>query len=174
MFRYARLLKNRDLVFVCWVCTSRGYCPLPSSTSCLGWLAPYYFITAATPPAVHSPGLHLLLIAWLDNHGCMHRCPCLCVVSSCILPLSSWEYATPPAVFLVDSGIDFVLPHTLISAGSVTNLPLGYALSATSQSIWPRYIYLSCVVPSYVFVLLGSESLPLLEGMWFVAGLWVG
>jgi len=41
---------------------------------------------------------------------------------------------TPPAIFLVDSGRYFILPHTLISAGSVTDLPPGIALASASRS----------------------------------------
>jgi len=41
---------------------------------------------------------------------------------------------TPPPFFPVDSGIDFVLPHTFISAGSVTDLPLGITLASASRS----------------------------------------
>jgi len=40
----------------------------------------------------------------------------------------------PLAIFPVDLGIDFVLPHTLISAGSVTDLPQGFALASASRS----------------------------------------
>ena len=70
--------------------------------------------------------------------------------------------------------IDFVLPQTLMNAGSVTDLLLGMAVPSASQSICPKYIYLLCVVPSYVIVLWALVSLPLLEGMGFVVGLGVG
>jgi len=81
----------------------------------------------------------------------------------------------PPTVFQVDSAIDFVLPHSLISAGSVTDLPLEIALTSASQSIWSRYIYLSYVVLSYVIVRLALESLPLSKGMGLIVGCgWVG
>jgi len=79
-----------------------------------------------------------------------------------------------PAVFPVDSGIDFILQHSLVSAGSVRDLPLGFALASVSRRIQSRYIFLPCVVLSYVFGLLAPGSLPRLEGMGFVAGLWVG
>jgi len=79
----------------------------------------------------------------------------------------------PPTAFVVDSEIDFVLPHNLLSAGLVTDVHLGFALSLALWFIWPRYIYLLCVVPFYVFVLLAPEFLPLLEGMWLVAELWM-
>jgi len=102
------------------------------------------------------------------------------VVSACVsgvhayrlCPFGNMQHA--PSPFPVNSGINFLLPHTLISAGSVTYLPLGFLLASASQYIWSRYIYLSCVVPSYVFLLLAPGSLPLLDGLGFVVGLLVG
>jgi len=64
----------------------------------------------------------------------MSGCLRLSVGVSCLPPLYTRVHASPPAVFPLDSGIDFVLPHTLISAGSVTDLPLGIALDSASQS----------------------------------------
>jgi len=79
-----------------------------------------------------------------------------------------------PAAFQVEAGIDFVLPHTLITPGSITDLPRGFAHALASRHICPRYIYLSYVVPSYDFVLQTAEPLPLFKGMRPVAGLWMG
>jgi len=105
----------------------------------------------------------------------MRACLCLYVGSSCLPPLSLWEDATPPpTAFLVDLGIDLVLPDTFISAGSVTDLPLGISLASASWALCPRYIYLSSLVPFYVLFLRAPGSLPLFEGMTFVAGQWVG
>ena len=51
----------------------------------------------------------------------------------------------PPAVFLVDLEIDFILLHTVISADSVTNLPLGIALVPASQANMRQvYLLLGC------------------------------
>ena len=128
-------MKNRDPVSVGRLHTSRRYYPFHSSTSGFRRLSSYSLNTAPTPPAAPPPGLCLLLITWLDDRGCVCGCFCLCVGSSCLLPLSFQGHATPPpAIFLVDSGIYFILPHTLISAGSVTDLPLGIALASASRS----------------------------------------
>jgi len=135
MFRYSRYLKNRDPVSVGLVGTSRCYCPFRPSNSRLRRLAPYCFNSAATPPATTPPDLCLLLIAWLYDRGCVRGCLCLGVGSSCLLPLSFWGNALPPAVFPVDTGINFVLPHTLIRAGCVTDLPLGFPLASASRSL---------------------------------------
>ena len=51
---------------------------------------------------------------------------------------------TPPAVLPVDSGIDLVQPHTLISACSVTNLPLGIAHPSASQYMAQLHLPLVC------------------------------
>jgi len=134
MFRYVRQSKNRDLVSVSRFRTSRCYPPFPPSTSRLRRLAPDCFNTAATPPAALPLGRCVLLIAWLDDRGCVRGCLCLSIGVSCLPPLSSRGHATPPAVFPVDSGINYVLPDTLISAGSVTDLPLGIALASASWS----------------------------------------
>ena len=75
---------------------------------------------------------------------------------------------TASAVCPVELGIKYILPQTLISSGSGTDLPLGIALALASQSTWPRYIYPLCVVRSHIFVLLASGLLPLLNGMEFV------
>jgi len=81
----------------------------------------------------------------------------------------------PPTAFPFDLGIDFVLPHPLICAGSVSDLPLGFMLASASQALCPRYMYLSCVVPSYFFVLLAHESMPLSKENHFAIGCgWVG
>jgi len=132
-FRYGRHLKNRDPLSVGHVRTSRRSCPFRSSNSRFLRLAPYCFNTMATPPATPPPGLCLLPIAWLDDCGCVRGCPGLCVGSSYLPPLSFWGHASPPAVFPVDLGVDFVLPHTFIRSGSVTHLPLGFALTSASQ-----------------------------------------
>jgi len=85
-----------------------------------------------------------------------------------------WDMQHPLAVLLVDLEIDFILLHSLISAGLVTNLPLGIELATAARSRPPRYIYLLCVVPSYVFVLPASAFLRLFAGMGFITKLWVG
>jgi len=95
MFRYGGYSKNRDLILVGRVHTSRCDCPFYPSTSWLHRLAPYSFNTAATPPAAHPPGLCLLLMAWHNDRECMCGCFCLCVGSSCLSPLSFQEHATP-------------------------------------------------------------------------------
>jgi len=125
------------------------------------------------PPGSHPPGLYLLLISWLDDRACVWGCLCLSVGSSSLLLLPSQEGPTPPGAFPVDSRIDFVLPHSLITAGSVTDLPLRIVLALAPWSIRPRHIYLSCGVPSYIFVLLAAGSLPLFQGVRSVAELWV-
>jgi len=79
-----------------------------------------------------------------------------------------------PVGFLLDAGIDFVVPHSLISAGFINDLRQGFVLALASQSIWPRYIYRLCVVPSYVFVLVAPEFLSVREGIGRVARLLVG
>ena len=79
------------------------------------------------------------------------------------------------AVFPVYLGIDYILPHTLISAGSVSHLPLGSALALSSWALCPRSISFACMVPSYVFVLLAPVALPYFELMGLIAGCgWVG
>jgi len=81
----------------------------------------------------------------------------------------------PPTVILADLEIDLLLRHTLISAGSVTDLLLGFTLASALRARCPRYIYLLCVVLSSVFVLPAIESLPLFEEMGFVVSCgWVG
>ena len=94
-FRYSRHSKNRDPVLVSCVRTSCCYCPLWPSISWLCRLAPYCFNTAATPSATPPSGVCLLLIAWLDDHGCVRGCLCLYVESSYLQPLSLRGYATP-------------------------------------------------------------------------------
>jgi len=75
-------------------------------------------------------------------------------------------------LFPVDLGIDIVLPHTLISAGSVTDLLLGNTDTSAADSIWPWDNYMWCVVSLYDFNLLAPDLIPLLEGIRFVMGYW--
>jgi len=91
--------------------TSGYYCPFRPSTFRLRWLSPYCFDTAGTPPAAPPPGLCLLLIAWLNDRGCVRGCFCLCVGSSCLPPRSFRGHATPPRCLSVGLG-DRLCPAT--------------------------------------------------------------
>jgi len=157
--------------------TSCRCSPFRPSTSRLCQLAPYCFNTAATPPAALPPVLSLLLITWLNGLGSMRGWFSLSVGSSCLPPLSFPGHATPPhrlsgrlkhqlrpAIHSYKCWLGYQSPSRVCAR-------LGFPLASASRSIRPRYIYLSCVVPSYVFVLGAPESIPLFESIVFVAGL---
>jgi len=173
-FGYNPHSKNQDVGSVGRDGTSRRYCPFPPSNSLFCRPGSYCFNTAATPPATAPPGLYLLPIAWLNHHGYVQAVFCLCVWSSCLLPLSYQDMRDHPAVFQLDFGIDFILPHPLISVGSVTDFPQRFALASASWSICPRYIYLSHVVLSCIFGLRAPECLRVVQGIGCVAGRSVG
>jgi len=72
------------------------------------------------------------------------------MLTACVL---SGTCNTPPAVILVHSGIDFLLPQTLISARSVTNsvwclrsprLPGLFGPGTSTSRVWYRPMSLSC------------------------------
>jgi len=154
MFRYGEHSKNRDLVSVGRVCTSHCYCPFRPSTSQLYKLALYYFNTVATPPAVHPPGLCLLLIAWLDDRGCVRGCLCLSIAVSCLPPLSSRGHATPPRRLsggLRDRPRPATHPHKCwlsyrSPSGDCARLgfPVVYGPGTFTSRVWWRPMSLSC------------------------------
>jgi len=69
------------------------------STSWLCRLTPSSFNIGATPPDTPPPGLCVLLIARLHDHGCVSVCTYLCVGSSWLRPLTLWGYASSPSCF---------------------------------------------------------------------------
>ena len=84
----------------------------------------------------------------------------------------------PPAVFLVDLEINFILLYTGISAGSVTNLPLGIALVPASQA-YMHQVYLPLERGAIVCLCPASSGVPLSfrrNGVprWAVGGLTTG
>ena len=94
-FSTVGLLKVRDPILVGHIFTSRCYCPFHPSTSQLRQLSPYYFNTAATPPAAPPPGLCLLLIAWLNDLDGVRGCFCLFVGGLCLPSLSFRDMRHP-------------------------------------------------------------------------------
>jgi len=154
MFRYSRHWKNRDPVSVGRVRTSRCDCPFRPSTSRLRRLAPYCFNTAAMPPAALPLGRCAVLIAWLDDRGCVRGCLCLPIEVSCLPPLSSRGHATPPCRLSGGLG-DRLRPAThshkcwlgyRSPAGDCARLsfPVVYSAGTFTSCVWCRPMSLSC------------------------------
>jgi len=174
-FQYTHTSHKGDPVSFGHVGTSLRYSLFGYSTSRLPRLGPYCLHTTAAAPTTPPPGLCLRLIAMLDDRGCVRRCLCLRFGTSCRLPMSLPGYATPPMVFPVSPRIDFILPQSLISAGTVTDLAPRFALAVASRAICLLYTYPWCVVPSYIIALLVPTFLPLSKAIFFIVGCgWVG